>query len=698
MEPRRTGLRHDTSHCSFRLLSTEYHNIFGAVYTVAVGTESSGTADSTRLTMSDIPTAESIKLLVPPRHDLEDRNLVNLLEASVMGRQVTVAEGIEIGEQLNVFDTTGIVTLAVASVTPSDAPVVKIDDTTDVEFIELEQDDADGTDDKEDNPIATEGTAATTTFSDIGGLHDEIRHVRRMVELPIERPELFDQMDVDPPTGLLLTGPQGTGKTMLAEALSNEIGASFYHFEAAEVTSRYASVGSENLTSVFEQAEPPAIVFIDELDSIATDRDDSNLKSDERLVTTLLTQMDGLDAQKNVFVVGATNRPDALDPALRRGGRFDKEIEIGVPDEEERREIIELNLRGVPTTDDVSIDEIVARTNGFVGADIVALVREAALNAIARVDAGETAEEDLALTHTDVDQALTGVEPSAMREFHIEVPDVTWDDIGGLEEVKRRLIAAVEHPLEYGDVYETYDIDTGHGVLLEGPTGTGKTMLARAAANQSDANFISINGPELFDKYVGETERELRRVFERARANAPTIVLFDEIDAVAPDRGTAGGEPTDRRLTNQLLAELDGVEENGEDVVVVGTTNHADAVNEAVRRSGRLSETIHVGVPDRDARRAIFEVELEGRPLAGDVDLDELAERTAGYVGADISEIARQAAVGVATDVIEEQAAPTDDGGPVPIHQRDLLDALKQVQSSVDRPPTNADPSIGTER
>lgn len=626
------------------------------------------------------PKADSIQLRIPSQYNLRGGNIKRIFEYKLHNKDaVRTDDSITLNTENMGDDEFGSsMELDVLKVTPDEA-VVDITDETDISFVQ--QRDSQNTEDDDEKPIVTEGSETDVTFDDIAGLDDEIQDVREMIELPIESPELFQQMNVEPPTGLLLEGPPGTGKTMISKAISNETDASFYNVEGSQITSKHVGVASDKLRELFEEAgeNAPAIIFIDELDSIATDRDNSNYtKSGERIVTTLLTQMDGLGSDEDIYVIGATNRADSLDSALRRGGRFDREVEIGVPDEDDRQEIIELHLNDVPMADEVSVEDVVDQTNGFVGADIAAFTQESALNAISRVEDNNSSQ--LELTMDDIEDALKNVEPSGMREFHVEVPDVTWNDIGGLEETKQSLIAAVEYPLEHSEVYDEYDIDTSHGVLLEGPTGTGKTMLAKAAANESDANFISINGPELFDKYVGETEKEIRKVFERARANAPTIVFFDEIDAVARDRASSqDSSGVGQRLVNQLLSEMDGVEENGDDIVVIGTTNHADSIDDAIRRSGRLSETIHVGIPDTDARREIFQIELDEKPLTDDVDVDELTAKTEGYVGADISEIARQASVKAATNVIDD-----DDSDIIPISQQDLLDAIEEVQSSVD--------------
>lgn len=517
------------------------------------------------------------------------------------------------------------------------------------------------------------------TFSDVTGLDEEIRELRKLIELPFRYPQAFDRLEVDRPTGVLLYGPPGTGKSLLAEAISNEIDATFRSVSASDVISKYVGQSETRLQAAFEEVaetDRPGIIFIDEIDSLAPSRSQSLSGSHQGAVTQLLRSMDGINANDDIVVVAATNKPDTIDEALRRGGRFDKELEIGVPDEEGRRDMLEMYLNRVPTRE-VALEPLVSQTRGFVGADIDQLFREASLNALERA-VGEAlpasgaagpetalpAPEDVsgvAVTEADLDAALKTVEPSGMREFVVETPSTTWDDIGGVAEAKRQLKRAVQWPLNYGDVYDDLGTDTSNGVLLYGPPGTGKTMLARAVANESDANFISIRGPELINKYVGETEARLRDVFERARTNAPAIVFFDEIDAITGDR-MAGSDSSGvtGRVVSQLLTEMDGLGTQRDDVNVIATTNRREAIDDALLRAGRFSTQVEVLLPDETARAEIFEVSLADRPVADDVDPEALAEMTAGVSGADISHIVEEAAARVAETHIANREGVAD--------------------------------------
>ncbi|MFB6218126.1 MAG: CDC48 family AAA ATPase [Halobacteriaceae archaeon] len=482
-----------------------------------------------------------------------------------------------------------------------------------------------------------------TTYEDIGGLGDELEQVRELVELPLSDPGLFRRLGIDPPKGVLLYGPPGTGKTLIARAVANEADAHFIPISGPEVMRKYKGESEERVREVFEEAreEAPSIVFFDEIDSIAGERaDDADAES--RVVAQLLSLMDGLEARGEVVVIGATNRVDALDPALRRPGRFDREIEVGVPDRAGRKEILEIHTRGMPLGDGVDLDRVVERTHGFVGADLRALATEAAMHALRRVRRGEGDPAAATVTREDVERALAGVEPSAMREFVAELPETGFEDIGGLDEQKRTLREAVEWPLSHPDLFEETATDPPTGILLYGPPGTGKTMLARAIAREAGVNFIRVAGPELLDRYVGESEKAVREVFERARQAAPAVVLFDEIDALAGRRG--GDSEVGERVVSQLLTELDTAADNPS-LVVVGATNRREALDPALLRPGRLEEHLAVPDPDEAARREILEVHTRDKPLAEAVDLDDLAGRLEGYTGADIRALVRRASM-----------------------------------------------------
>jgi len=490
------------------------------------------------------------------------------------------------------------------------------------------------------------------TYEDIGGLEDELELVREMIELPLSNPGVFTRLGVDPPKGVLLHGPPGTGKTLIAKAVANEVDATFLTVSGPEIMSKYKGESEERLREVFEEAaeDAPAIVFFDEIDSIAPKREDGG-DVESRVVGQLLSLMDGLDARGDVIVIGATNRVDALDVALRRGGRFDREIEIGVPGEVGRREILDVHTRRMPLADDVDVDKLASRTHGFVGADLESLAKEAAMTALRRARHGDSQLDRIEITRADFESAMASVEPSAMREYVAETPSTDFDDVGGLAAAKTQLEQAVTWPLMYGPLFDAADTAPAAGVLLHGPPGTGKTLLARAIAGESEVNFIQVQGPELLDRYVGESEKAVREVFERARQAAPAIVFFDEIDAIAGDRDSFGSDSgVGDRVVSQLLTELDRLSDNP-NLVVLAATNRRDSLDPALLRAGRLERDIEVPEPDRDARRAILDVHTRSKPLADDVDLGWLADETESYSGAELTSVCREAALLAITQV-----------------------------------------------
>lgn len=530
------------------------------------------------------------------------------------------------------------------------------------------------------DPTSTHtSTSDRITYEDIGGLDEELEQIREMIELPLSDPALFRQLGVDPPKGVLLYGPPGTGKTLIAKAVANEVNAHFETISGPEIVSKYKGDTEERLRETFEEAarQAPTIIFIDEIDSIAGSRDEE-ADMENRVVTQLLTLLDGIDSQDEVIVIGATNRVDTLDPALRRGGRFDREIEIGVPDESGRREILDVHTRGMPLAEDVDLDQFATRTHGFVGADVRTLVTEAAMNSLRRYR--QTDHEELTVTRSDLETAMAAVEPSAMREYVVETPNTTFDDVGGLETPKATLREAVQWPLTYHALFETTQTEPPSGVLLYGPPGTGKTLLARALAGESDVNFIHVAGPELVDKYVGESEKALRELFERARQTAPTIVFFDEIDALASRRGEA--HEVTERVVSQLLTELDGLTDNP-NLMVVGATNRREALDPALLRPGRLESHVEIPLPDAEARRAIFDVHSDGKPYADDVDLDALAADTDGWSGAELEALVRQASMlairEFASDLGPEAA--TERAEEITITAEHFAAAREQVQT-----------------
>jgi transitional endoplasmic reticulum ATPase len=490
------------------------------------------------------------------------------------------------------------------------------------------------------------------TYEDIGGLYEEIRKIREMIEIPMKHPEVFEKLGITPPKGVLLYGPPGCGKTLLAKALANEINAHFSVINGPEIMSKYYGQSEENLRNVFDEAEKnaPALVFIDEVDAIAPKRENVTGEVERRVVSQLLTLMDGLKSRGKVVVIAATNIPNAIDPALRRPGRFDREIEIGVPDVEGRKEILLIHTRGMSLAEDVDLDRIAAITHGYVGADIAALTKEAAMKTLRRVipkihgeEVGISQEilDQLVVTMDDFTQAYQEVEPSGMREAFVEVPDVKWVDIGGLEPVKLELKEAVELPLKNPQVFKNLGIEAPRGVLLYGPPGCGKTLLAKAVATESEANFIAIRGPELLSKWVGESEEGVRRVFRRARQVAPCIIFFDEIDSIAGTRGEEVGTKVTERVVNQILTEIDGIEKM-EGVTVIAATNRPDLLDTALLRPGRFDSLIEIPEPDAEARLAILKVHTRNMPLK-DVNLSDLARRTDQFSGADIAALCREA-------------------------------------------------------
>ncbi|HIK02323.1 TPA: CDC48 family AAA ATPase [archaeon] len=494
------------------------------------------------------------------------------------------------------------------------------------------------------------------TYEDIGGLSDGISKVREMIELPLKHPELFEKLGVEPPKGVLLYGPPGTGKTLLAKAVANETNANFIAINGPELMSKWYGESEKNLREVFEEAEKnaPSIIFIDEIDAIAPKREEVTGEVERRVVATMLSQMDGLKSRGKVVVIAATNRPDALDPALRRGGRFDREIEIGVPDRKGRKEVLLIHTRAMPLEQDVDLNELADTSYGYVGADLEALCKEAAMAALRRILPKMNIEEDveipqelleeLRVTKKDFAEGLRNVSPSAMREVVVEIPNVKWEDIGGLEEMKQSLTEAVEWPLKNPKAFKKMGIKPPKGIVLYGPPGTGKTLLAKAVANESQANFISVKGPEIFSKWVGESERAIRKIFSKARQVAPCIIFFDEIDAIAPTRGRDSGNHVTETVVNQLLTELDGLEEL-DGVVIIAATNRPDIINPGLLRPGRFDRHIYTEIPDEGMRLKIFKVHTKKMPLAKDVNLEKLAAETENFVGADIEAVCREAAM-----------------------------------------------------
>ncbi|RNI08314.1 CDC48 family AAA ATPase [Methanohalophilus halophilus] len=492
------------------------------------------------------------------------------------------------------------------------------------------------------------------SYEDIGGLKREIGLMREMIELPLRHPELFQKLGIDPPAGMMLYGPPGTGKTMIAKAVASETEANFLSISGPEIVSKYYGESEQKLREIFDEAEKeaPSIIFIDEIDSIAPKRDEVRGEVERRVVAQLLSLMDGLKSRGKVIVIAATNRPNSIDQALRRGGRFDREIEIGIPDREGRLQVLYVHTRGMPLSNNVNLERIADTTYGFVGADLSSLCKEAAMHALRRLMPRLKIEDEippeimdeLTVNAIDFEEARKNVEPSAMREVFLEMADTLWDDIGGMEKVKQDLIEAVEWPLKYPELFEITATRPPLGIMLYGPPGTGKTLLARAAAGESNANFISIKGPELLSRYVGDSEKAVRETFRKARQASPSIIFFDEIDSIAPKRQDNFGGEGAERVISQILTEIDGIEEL-KDIVIIAATNRPEMVDPALLRPGRFDRLIHVDLPDSAGREAILGIHLRGKPLSEDVNIHELAGLTDGYSGADIEAICREASM-----------------------------------------------------
>ncbi|MEM1628391.1 MAG: CDC48 family AAA ATPase [Desulfurococcaceae archaeon] len=529
------------------------------------------------------------------------------------------------------------------------------------------------------------------TWEDIGDLEEVKQKIREIVELPMKHPELFEKLGIEPPKGILLYGPPGTGKTLLAKALANEIGAYFISINGPEIMSKFYGESEERLRKIFEeaQANAPAIIFIDEIDSIAPKREEVTGEVEKRVVAQLLALMDGLKERGRVIVIGATNRPEALDPALRRPGRFDREIEIPPPDKRARREILAVHTRNMPLAEDVDLEKIADMTHGYTGADLAALVKEAAMSALRRFMQEENIDlnqaipaeklEKLKVTMNDFLAAMKTVQPSLIREVFVEIPEVRWSDIGGLEDVKQELRESIEWPMKYPEVFEKMGMEPPKGILLFGPPGTGKTLLAKAVATESGANFIAVRGPEVLSKWVGESEKAIRQIFRRARMVAPAVVFFDEIDSIAGIRGSDPSGVIDR-IVNQLLTELDGIQPLRR-VVIIGATNRPDLLDPALLRPGRFDRLIYVPPPDLRARIEIFRVHTRKMPLAEDVDIEELGRKTEGYTGADIAAVCKEAAM----IALRELYATSNRLNVARVSMKHFLKALEKIPPSLSR-------------
>ena len=543
--------------------------------------------------------------------------------------------------------------------------------------------------------ITTAGQASAdrgvhiVAYEDIGGLRDEIQKVREMIELPLRHPEIFEKLGIEAPKGVLLFGPPGTGKTLLAKAVASESNSHFISISGPEIMSKFYGESEARLREIFKEAreKAPSIIFIDEIDSIAPKREEVTGEVERRVVSQLLSLMDGLEGRGKVIVIAATNRPNAIDPALRRPGRFDREIEIKVPDKRGRLEILQIHARNMPLDTDVDQDKIAGVTHGYVGADVEYLCKEAAMKCLRRLLPELNLEDEkvppetlekLVINMNDFDYATREITPSAMREVYVEPPDVKWEDIGGLDTVKRELQEAVEWPLKYPALYRELKHNIPKGILLYGPSGTGKTLLAKAVATESEANFISVKGPELLSKWVGESEKGIREIFRKARQASPCVVFFDEIDSIAPIRGMEGVHASTERMMSQLLTEMDGIQEM-QGVVIIAATNRVDMIDTALLRPGRFDKIVLVSNPDRNTREKILEIHIKGKPVSKDIDLGRIADLTDGFSGADMAAVANTAISVVLQEYLAKYSTPEEAAR----HTSEALVAMKQFEEAI---------------
>lgn len=629
-----------------------------------------GVSIDDKVQIRKIHTAPAEKILFSPTQSLKIQGGEAYLAHNLEGRVITRGDVVE----LNIMGRR--VDLMVVSIKPVVDSVI-IGGRTLIEI--------------SDKPVKEMPYIPRVSYEDIGGLGDEVRKVREMIELPLRHPELFERLGVEAPKGVLLHGPPGTGKTLLAKALSSETNANFLAISGPEIMSKFYGESEEKLRDIFQQAEEnaPSIILIDEIDSIAPKREEVSGEVERRVVAQLLAVMDGLKARGKVVVIGATNRPNAIDPALRRPGRFDREIEIGIPSRKARFEIMQIHTRGMPMADDVKLDRIADLTHGFVGADLAALTREAAMNAIRRILPELDLEVQsipaeilgrLIVTAEDLTNALREMAPSSLREVFVESPNVHWSDVGGLLDAKQELKEAVEWPMKYPLLFKQTGARPPKGILLYGPPGTGKTMLAKAVATESEANFISVKGPEFMSKWVGESEKAVREIFRKAKQAAPCIIFFDEIDSIAQIRGSGSDSHVTERVISQMLSEIDGLEEL-HSITVIAATNRPDIIDPALLRPGRIDRLIYITPPDRNSRFEIFKVHTARIPVDDDVNLDTLADDTEDFTGADLASVCNEATILAIREYVVS-GKPTDDESvkQLKVGYHHFMDAMKKVK------------------
>ena len=629
--------------------------------------QNAGAAMGDRVGVRAVRAQDAAEVVVSPAEGIEVAGLQEFMAEAYGNRVLGIGDTLTVGTNLGTR-----VALAVVSTRPA-GPVVVVPNTR--------------------FKLGKPGMSASPvcTYDDLGGLDSEIKKIREMVELPLRHPELFEKAGIEAPKGVLLHGPPGTGKTLLARAVAGETSAHFLHVSGPEIMGKYHGESEERIRGVFEEASKnaPSIIFIDEMDSIAPKRDDTHGEVEKRVVSQLLTLMDGLKARGKVVVIGATNRPDSIDPALRRPGRFDREMEIGIPDAKGRRDILRIHTRMMPLEKSVDLEEVARVTHGFVGADLQALSKEAAMGALRRLIPEMDLEQDrippdvlkkIRIGQDDFREALREVRPSALREVLVQVPDVGWDDVGGLDTLKEEVREAVEWPLKHSEAFAHVGARSPRGILLHGPPGTGKTLVAKALAHETDSNFISVKGPELLSKWVGESEKGVREIFRKARQAAPCVIFFDEVDSLAPARGTDTGTHVTENVVSQLLSEMDGLEEM-HDVVVVAATNRPDMIDSALLRPGRFDRIIEVGLPDAAGRDHILRIHMRDRPTAGEIDYDTLAARTDKMAGAEL----RAVVDGAAMAALRRHVNGGVDLKETAITQEDLEESVSKVGGAQSR-------------
>jgi len=632
-----------------------------------------------KIIIKKVDADEAEQVTLSPIEKLAEEGLQEYMQAYYMGHVLTTGDTLIVTTQMG-----GKTQLVVSGTKPSAKPVI-VSEQTEFKLGSMTK--------------AIDNSIPRITYDDLGGLRNEVQKIREMVELPMRHPELFEKLGVEAPKGVLLYGPPGTGKTLLAKAVAGETNSHFTSISGPEIIGKFYGESEERLREIFKQAEEnsPSIIFIDEIDSIAPKREEVTGEVEKRIVSQLLTLMDGMKSRGKVVVIAATNRPDSIDPALRRPGRFDREIEIGIPDQQGRLEILNIHTRGMPIEEKVNLDQIARVTHGFVGADLEILAKEAAMRSLRRIlpDLDLEAEkipaeilQKIIITDNDFKDALKEVRPSALREVLVQVPNVTWDDVGGLESLKEELYEAVEWPLKHREAFEHTDVAAPKGILLYGPPGTGKTLIAKAVAHTTESNFISIKGPELLSKWVGESEKGVREIFRKARQASPCIIFLDELDSLAPSRSSGSSDSNvTERVVSQLLTEIDGLEEL-QDVLIIGATNRVDLIDSALLRPGRFDRIIEVPLPDTKGRENIFKIHTKKKPLAEGVDFAKLVELTDGFSGAEIEGICNRAAMSSIRRYVDKKEKNVKS---IKVTQEDFETAIKKVRISARPIPT---PSI----